>query len=240
MKTAIITGASSGIGRATAIRLSQVDDIDNLVLLARSDSGLEETASRMNHEGKQIRTIQVDLTDLSSLEPLVKGIYDTFGSIDILCNVAGYAEPAALLDTTNENIEQTYRVNVLGPLVLTRECVKYMRNPGKEWSKIVNVASTAGLTPRPGWIAYASAKAAVISMGETLTQELAEWGILVYTVAPGRCATEFRRKVAPEEDPSTIMQPEDVADTIADLLAQKKSRLDGQVIVVREIPHRRR
>ena len=103
-------------------------------------------------------------------------------------------------------------------------------------SKILNVASTAGVTPRPGWLAYASSKAAVVSMGETLTNELAEYGIKVYTISPGRCATELRRKLAPEEDPTTIMQPEHVAEVIMTLVHDDETCLDGQNLIVRQLP----
>lgn len=237
MKTVIITGASQGIGRATAIRLSNEPDVQNIVLIARSKEGLEQTAASMNHEGKTIKQVPFDLGDLEGIEPLVKSIYDEFGQIDALLNVAGYAEPNALLDTTNDNIMTTYTVNVFSLIVITRECVKYMRNKP---SKIVNVASTAGVTPRPGWIAYASSKAAVVAISQTLADELAEYKIKVYAISPGRCATELRRKLAPEEDPSTIMQPSDVADVIAMLLNDAESCLDGQNIIVRQLPQHRK
>jgi short-subunit dehydrogenase len=213
--------------------LSREPEIANIVLLARSESGLQETVAQMNHEGTTIKAVPTDLADLDAIEPLAKGIYDEFGSIDVLLNIAGYAEPAALLDTTNENILTTYAINVFATIVLTRECVKYMRNHP---SKILNVASTAGVTPRPGWLAYASSKAAVVSIGETLADELAEYGIKVYTISPGRCATELRRKLAPEEDPATIMQPEQVATVIANLIHDDETCLDGQNLVVRQLP----
>lgn len=233
MKTCIITGASQGIGRATAVRLSREPDIANFVLLARSESGLETTRALMNGEGKTIRTLPTDLSDLEAIEPLVKSIFEEFGHIDLLLNIAGYAEPAALLDTTIENLTTTYFINVFATIILTRECVKYMRNHP---SKILNVASTAGVTPRPGWLAYASSKSAVVSMGEALTNELAEYGIKVYTVSPGRCATELRRKLAPEEDPSTIMRPEQVAEVVATLIRDDETCLDGQNLIVRQLP----
>ncbi|MDZ4180093.1 MAG: SDR family oxidoreductase [Coriobacteriia bacterium] len=156
-------------------------------------------------------------------------MHDEFGGIDLLLNVAGYAEPCSLLDTSIENLTRTYTVNVFSVLVLTRECVKYMRDRP---AKILNVASTAGTTSRPGWIAYASSKAAVVSMSNTLADELSEYGIRVYTVSPGRCATELRRNLAPDEDPSTIMQPERVADVIALLMNDDETCLDGQNIIV--------
>ncbi|HET6351772.1 MAG TPA: SDR family oxidoreductase [Coriobacteriia bacterium] len=236
MKTAIITGASQGIGRAAAVRLSNDPTVGNIVLLARNAEKLAGTVEQMNPE-KSIKAIPTDLSDIDAIEGLVKGVYDEFGSIDILLNVAGYAEPAALLDTTNDNIRTTYFINVFATIVITRECVKYMKNTP---AKILNVASTAGVTPRPGWLAYASSKAAVVSMGETLTQELAEYGIKVYTISPGRCATELRVKLAPEEDPSTIMQPEDVAEVIAGLIADTETCLDGQNLIVRQLPQHRK
>jgi 3-oxoacyl-[acyl-carrier protein] reductase len=233
MKTCIITGASQGIGRATAVRLSREKGIENMALIARSGEGLEETVALMEREGKTIRTYPFDLADLEGIEGLVEDIHAEFGSFDMLLNVAGYAEPCSLLDTTTENIKQTYTINVFAMLIMVRECVKYMR---ERPSKILNVASTAGLSSRPGWIAYASSKAAVVSLSNTLADELAEYGIKVYSVSPGRCATELRQKLAPEEDPSTIMQPDQVADVIANLMSDDESCLDGQNIVVRQAP----
>jgi 3-oxoacyl-[acyl-carrier protein] reductase len=233
MKTCIITGASQGIGRATAIRLSNDASVGNIVLIARNEAGLAVTMARMNTIETNVKMVPYDLSDLGGVEELVKDVYDEFGSIDVLLNIAGYAAPDALLDTTNEDIETTFMVNVFSMIVLTRECVKYMRNHP---SKIVNVASTAGVTSRPGWLTYAASKAAVISMSNTLSDELAEYQIKVYSVSPGRCATELRRKLAPEEDPTTIMQPEHVADVIATLLADSETCLDGQNLIVRQMP----
>ena len=237
MKTCVITGASQGIGRAVAVRLSREPGLEGFALIARSLAGLEETASMMEQEGKVISSIPYDLADLDGIETLVAGIDEEFGSIDMLLNVAGYARPCSLLDTTIENLTTTYTVNVFATYVLTRECAKYMRDRP---SKILNVASTAGTTSRPGWLAYASSKAAVVSMSNTLADELAEYRIKVYTISPGRCATELRRRLAPDEDPSTIMQPDQVADVVATLMSDGENCLDGQNIIVRQAPPKTR
>ena len=229
-KTAIITGASQGIGRATAVRLSREPDVTGFALVARDEAKLRETAAMMDATGAQIEVYPYDLADLEGIPALVRGIRDRFGSIELLCNIAGYAEPKALLDTTTENIVRTYTVNVMAMLVLVREAVRWMqRHP----AKILNVASTAGITSRPGWVAYASSKAAVVSLSTSLSDELAGTGIKVYTISPGRCATDLRRILAPEEDLTTIMQPEEVADVIATLLDDGERTLDGQNIIVR-------
>jgi 3-oxoacyl-[acyl-carrier protein] reductase len=230
-RTAVVTGASQGIGRATAVKLSRDPSIETLVLIARSEQGLRDTAAACEGATASIVPIAFDLGQLDGIPDLVAGIHDRHGSIDVLLNIAGYAEPKSLLDTTAENLVTTFTVNVFAMLLLTREVARYMQ--GRP-TKIVNIASTAGITARPGWVAYASSKAAVVSLSQTLAEELAGSGIKIYTISPGRTATELRRKLAPEEDPSTIMQPDAVADVIAMLVAENERTLDGQNIIVRQ------
>ncbi|MFL5642051.1 MAG: SDR family NAD(P)-dependent oxidoreductase [Chloroflexota bacterium] len=229
-KVCVITGASQGIGRAAAVRMSRSPDVDALVLIARSEEGLKGTAAELSADGKRVELIPYDLTDLDGIPPLVERIQRDYGGIDILLNIAGYADPQSLLDTSTENIVQTYTINVFAMLVLIREAVRHI---GARPAKILNVASTAGITSRPGWLAYASSKAAVVSLSATLADELAGSGVKVYSISPGRTATELRRKLAPEEDPSTIMQPGQVADVIAQLMSDDEVTLDGQNIIVR-------
>lgn len=227
----IVTGASQGIGRATAIRLAREPDVAGLALVARQADRLAETAAAIGPGRTEVACFPYDLADLDGIADLVARIRERFGRIDALCNIAGYAEPNSLLDTTTENIVRTYTINVMAMLVLIREAVRVMQHhPGK----ILNVASTAGITSRPGWVAYASSKAAVVSLSQTLADELAGSGIKVYAISPGRCATDLRRILAPEEDTTTIMQPEEVADVIARLLDEGEQILDGQNIIVRK------
>lgn len=229
-KTAIVTGASRGIGQAIAITLSYREDIDNFIILSRSKEGLIKTALAMN-PNKNIKYYSIDLTDYKKVQDLVLEVGEQYGSIDYLLNVAGYANPKSLLETSIEDWEFTYKVNVHATFNLIKEVTKYMKKTG---GKILNVASTAGSTPRPGWLAYASSKAAIISISKTLSEELSEYGILVYCISPGRCATELRRILAPDEDPNTIMQPMHVAEVVNNLLSDGGICLDGQDIIVRK------
>jgi short-subunit dehydrogenase len=230
-RTCIITGASQGIGRASAVRLSREPSITDLVLIARSADGLESTAAACEGATTRLDLVAYDLADLEGIPDLVARLHQQHGSIDVLLNIAGYAEPKSLLDTTAQNLVTTFTVNVFAMLILTREVVRYMQ--GRP-TKIVNIASTAGISARPGWVAYASSKAAVVSLSQTLSEELAGTGVKIYTISPGRTATELRRKLAPEEDPSTIMQPDAVADVIAMLVGEGERTLDGQNIIVRQ------
>jgi short-subunit dehydrogenase len=229
-KVCVVTGASQGIGRAAAIRMSREPEVGTIVLIARSAAGLEGTLAEMGAHDKTVELIPYDLMDLDGIPGLVRRIHDQYGSIDVLLNIAGYADPRSLLDTDVENIQKTYTINVFAMLLLIREAVRYMYDRP---AKILNVASTAGITSRPGWLAYASSKAAVVSLSATLADELAGSGIKVYSISPGRTATELRRKLAPEEDPASIMQPSQVADVIAQLMTDAEVTLDGQNIIVR-------
>ena len=233
MRTCIITGCGDGIGKATACALSKTDFFDSYALLGRNKEAIMETIRLMkNNSGKiQAEYYEIDFSQPEKIPYVMKQVLKEFQGIGCLLNIAGYTEPLPLLSTSLESFDYTYKVNVYSPFMLIKECTRYMKSDG---GKIINVASTAGMTPRPGWLSYASSKAAVISMSQTLTAELAEYGIKVYCVSPGRCATKLRKRLAPEEDPSTIMQPEDVADVICKLVSPEEQCLDGQNIVIRK------
>jgi len=230
LSTCIITGAAGGIGQAVAKDLSALKLFDNLALIVR-DIEAAKGCTAFANEKCAVKLYEYDLAQAADIPALVERINAELGEITCLLNIAGYTNPQPVMTTTLDDFQYTYAVNVFAPFMLIRECVKYMRSLHD--AKIINIASTAGITPRPGWISYASSKAAMISISQTLTEELREYGIKVYCVSPGRCATKLRRKLAPNEDPSTIMQPEDVSKVICDLVAEKRCCLDGQNIIVR-------
>ncbi len=231
MKTCIITGAGSGIGREVAKQISCGSEYNNIALLGRNLQDLKETKSQMQSNGKDVDIWIIDFMNPEKVPAIVESIYEKYGSIDCLLNIAGYTDPKPLLQTSLDNMLTTYQVNVMSPFMLIRECTRYMKNQG---GKILNVASTAGMTPRPGWLSYSSSKAAIISISNTLTDELAEYGIKIYCVSPGRCATKLRKRLAPNEDPTTIMQPHEVATVICNLIDNSENCLDGQNIIIRK------
>lgn len=232
MTCCIITGAASGIGRAAAVEMSRRGYFQTLVLVSRREEMLEETRSLLA-PGCDTVAMPFDLTRLEAIPELVADIRRRCGGIRCLLNIAGYTDPQPLLTTSDANLRDTYATNVFAPFVLIRECVRYMRE-NRGVSKILNVASTAGITERPGWLSYASSKAALASMSKTLSEELAEYNIKVYCVSPGRCATDLRRKLAPGEDPAAIMQPATVGEVICNLVAPGEQCLDGQNIIIRK------
>ena len=126
MKSCIITGASQGIGRATAVKMSYEEGIKNIALIARNVDNLNKTKELMNPECNVI-VVPHDMMDLDGIEGVVDNIYKEFGSIDLLINGAGFVNPTALLDTTNDNFERTFTINTVSMLVMIRSCVRYMK-----------------------------------------------------------------------------------------------------------------
>ena len=174
-RVCVLTGAGDGIGRASAIELSKCGYYDTFALLGRNLKQLNNTAQEMKNVN--VKIYNIDFENLEEISKIIDEVYSDFHSIDCLLNIAGYTDPQPLLTTSLESFKLTYFINVFAPFLLMKECVKYMKTSG---GKILNVASTAGMTPRPGWLSYASSKASVISMSQTLTEELAEYGIKLY------------------------------------------------------------
>jgi len=228
----LITGASKGIGRAIALEIAQ--DCSALVLLARSEDCLRELGNELKAKNPRCKVIikVADASEPSVIHECFETITSLLRGLDVLVNCAGKAiAPTAIQEVSLETWEEIFRVNATVPFLMTQAAIPAMR--GSAHPTILNVASTAGLSPRPGWSAYAASKAALVSLSITMAEELKPYGIKVHCIAPGRTATELRRTLAPDEDPSTIMQPEEVAHVVRFLLSPDGKVLHGQAIVVR-------
>ena len=226
-KVVVVTGASRGIGKAIVEKLAVHGA--KLVLASRNIDSINEIGAGLDC---QWLAQQTDVSDEQSVKNLMKATADHFGALDVLINNAGFVEPLGLQEITLEGWNTTLAVNLTGTFLCTREAVRgLMKRSG---GKIVNIASTAGLTARPGWSAYAASKAAVISFSQAMADELRVYGIRVFCICPGRTATDLRRRLAPNEDPTTIMQPEAVVKVIEFCLTGAADVVEGQPILVRE------
>ena len=232
MNNVVITGASRGIGRSIALTLAR--DFPKIYLVARSEDALEEVSAeiRAAHPFTRVEVCPISVTDEGAVKKLMHDIAATDGDLQSLINCAGYAIPAtAIEEISSQTWMQVYESNMLSTFLMTRESLSLLKRNKR--ASIVNIASTAGLTPRPGWSAYASAKAALINFSQTMAEELKPYGIRVHCVAPGRTATELRRILAPDEDPRSIMGPTAVAKIVQFLVSEHGDVLKGQPIMIR-------
>lgn len=225
-KVMVITGARSGIGYCTALRAQEVGW--NVIW-----------ASRQIEEDNEVLTVcnansvcrNLDVGSERSVKDFFTYIESHYGRLDALINCAGFVDPQSVLTTSLENWDRTIRINLTGTFLCSKAAIPIMKKTG---GKIINISSTAGLTARPGWSAYAASKSGVISLSEAMAEELAAYDIKVFIICPGRTATPLRKILAPNEDPMTIMQPETVADTILFCLSKEAEPMEGQPILVRE------
>jgi NAD(P)-dependent dehydrogenase (short-subunit alcohol dehydrogenase family) len=228
----IITGASRGIGKAIALTLAR--DFPKIYLVSRSKDALEDVSEeiRAAHPFTRVEVCPISVTDEAAVKGLMHDVREADGDLQSLINCAGYAIPAtAVEEISSETWMEVYEANMLSTFLMTRESLPLLKRNNR--ASIVNIASTAGLTPRPGWSAYASAKAALVNFSQTMGEELKPYGIRVHCVAPGRTATELRAILAPDEDPSTIMGPGEVAKVVQFLVSPHGDVLKGQPIMVR-------
>ena len=209
-RVALITGASRGIGRAIALRLAQAGA--TTVLAARTESALVTVADRIRALGVETLVVPTDVTDEQQLEALVNATLTRCGHIDILVNNAGGGPPRTpVVKARIRDWEWTVRLNLWATMILTKLALPSMIE--RRSGTIVNLCSLAGLTGKPGEAAYAAAKFGVRGFGQSLFEEIREYGIKVSTICPGYVDTGLippNRRV----DRSKMLSPEDVAQAV--------------------------
>lgn len=232
-RTMLVTGASKGIGRATVRRFfDAVDGPSELILLARQSAAFDDTMRELESEnphGRRAHRYDVDLADRQAVLEATAEVMRRHETVDVLVNNAGYTDPKPIQQIDFASFERTMAVNLYAPFTFVQEALRL----GNTFQLIVNIASTAGLQGRPGWLTYSASKSAMITMSEVMKEELKIFGTRVCCISPGRCATDLRRTLAPDEDPSTIMQPEHVATVIEMLASDAGPFIDSQNLVVR-------
>ncbi|HMJ51862.1 MAG TPA: SDR family oxidoreductase [Polyangiaceae bacterium] len=180
-RVAIVTGASSGIGEATAVCLARAGF--RVVVVARREPLLHLLAARIGGEGGQALPIAADLADTAETHAIVERTLDAFGGVDILVNNAGYGPPWALEQMNRDQVRHAFEVNLFGAAQLIAELTPVMRAQGA--GRIINVSSLAKGVAAPFATVYAATKAALESMTDCLRLELGPFGIALCLVVPG-------------------------------------------------------
>jgi NADP-dependent 3-hydroxy acid dehydrogenase YdfG len=209
---AIITGASSGIGKATALAFAAKGI--NLALMGRSLERLNQVAEAAQAQGVEVSVYQTDLSDVATVKSTLEAIASELGNIDILVNNAGMGYTNLLKDTSLSEWEQVLQLNLTSVFQCIMGVLPMMRQQGR--GTIINVASIAGVTPFPGWGAYSVSKAGLITLSKVLAAEERANGIRIVTISPGAVNTSIwdTETVNADFDRSAMLTPETIAQSI--------------------------
>ncbi len=210
-KTAIVTGAGRGIGRATAIALAK--EGVNIGLVGLTLSNLEKVAEELREFNVKIAVATADVADLDSITTAVEKIRGELGSIDILINNAGTAKFGGFLDLSPEEWENIIKVNLIGVYNTTRAVLPEMIE--RKAGDIVNISSSAGQKGAPVTSAYSASKFGVLGLTESLALEVRKHNIRVVGLTPSTVVTDLATETnLISGNPENVMHPEDLADLI--------------------------
>lgn len=210
-KTAFITGAGKGIGRAAALALAK--EGVNLGLIARTESDLRKVVEEAEKEGVRAAFAVADVSSLKEVEAAISTLTEALGSADILINNAGIGKFGSVLETSPEDWKQVIDVNLMGMFYVTRTVLPQLVE--KNGGDVVNISSMSGLKGDPGSSAYSASKFGVLGFTQSLSQEVRKHNIRVFALTPSRVITEFAGSTEePENSQEKFMQPEDIAEYI--------------------------
>lgn len=211
---AVITGASRGIGRATALALAQPGR--HLVLAARNAPALDAVAAEVRACGADASVVPCDVTAEPHVRRLIETAAAITGAIDLLINNAGSAVVQSLAALSLAEWENCLRINLTGTFLTCRHAVSFM----PAGSLIVNVVSVAGRQGFPGWSAYCAAKHGVMGFSAAIREELRDQGVRVSVVLPAATDTDLWEQVPGSWNRAAMIHADDVARAIATLAAQ--------------------
>src|SRR5215207_697973 len=235
-KVAVVTGASSGIGEATAKALAA--EGATVVVAARRQDRLEDLVERINGDGGKALAVSCDVTDEEQAHDLIQRAKDEFGRVDILVNNAGVMQLSEVKKGLSDEWRTMFEVNVLGLLYVTDATIEVMKEQGT--GHLVNISSLASRGTRPALGVYSGTKMAVNGISEALRQELLEDDIRVTMVEPGAVETELPEHITDEEARQGLsslleqldpLQAEDIANAIVYVVTQPKRVSINEILI---------
>lgn len=211
-KTCLLTGASGGIGTKIAKKL--IENNCNIFLTGTTKTKLENLVHSLepiNQNNVQIKYSTCDFSSIGELTKLIDTIRNTFSTIDILINCAGVFPKSTLENSSLEEFENCFNVNVKAPFILSKEFSKDMMN--KKWGRIVNIGSSSSYDGFKETSIYCASKHALLGFSRALSDELKEFNIRSFCISPGSVKTDMA-KILTTQDFSTFIDPEEIAQML--------------------------
>lgn len=236
-KTAIVTGASRGLGRAIAIGLAE-DGYNIVINYAGNTAAAEETKAAVETHGVQAITVQGDVSDKAAVDALVQTAIDTFGSVEVLVNNAGIVRDKLMRRMKEEDWDAVLNTNLKGVFLMTQAVSPYMVKARR--GAIVNISSIVGEIGNRGQANYSAAKAGVIGLTKATAKEFASRGVRVNAVAPGFIETDMtavlsdavKQQLVADIPLGHMGQPEDIAEAVRYLVSDRARFVTGAVLDV--------
>jgi len=230
MLTAIVTGATKGIGKAIALKLAELNY--NVVLVGRNARLLQEVRAGIEAKGGECLSVKADLSNERSFDKIIKESYFHFGQIDVLINNAGVAESGSIEDTDIKMWELIHRVNARAPFFLSKAAIPYLKKSDNP--VVINIGSVVGFKGYENQAAYVSSKHALTGFTKVLAKEEQKDGIKVHLVSPGGVNTEMIQEMRPDIDGNQLIQPEEIAEIVEFLVTRKGKGMVDHIYLRRQ------
>ena len=235
-RTAFITGASRGIGRACALALAEAGA--RVALAARNTAPLEELAAEIRSQGREAFAVAIEMTSADSIHEAFAKTAQEFGPVAILVNNAGITKDGLALRMKKDDWDSVLATNLTGSFLASQQVLQYMMR--ERWGRIINISSVVGEMGNPGQANYVASKAGLIGLTKALAQEMGSRNITVNAVAPGFIETDMTQKLSQERKDNMIGhialkrigQPEDVAAAVRFLASEDARYITGHVLNV--------
>jgi 3-oxoacyl-[acyl-carrier protein] reductase len=235
-KTAIVTGASQGIGETIAIEMAKSGA--TVFCLARNKEALDTTIKKITENGGKATAFSCDISNNDNFKTIILDIIKEYGSIDILVNNAGITKDNLLMRMSDDQWDDVLNINLKGSFTCIRSVIKHMMK--KKFGRIINITSIVGITGNAGQANYAASKSGLIGLTKSIAKEVASRGITANCVAPGwietsmtdQLSTEVKNKFLSQIPAGKIGQSKDIANTVIFLASDEAQYITGQTITV--------
>ena len=240
-KLSLVTGASRGMGRAIALKLSSLGSkvaVNYVAIEADNKSDADSVMETIISRGGEAMSVEADVRDSDAVKAMVQKVTEKWGKIDILVNNAGINRDTLLLRMPDKSWDDVIDTNLRGAYLCTKFALRSMIK--QRWGRIVNIASIAGLIGNVGQTNYAASKGGLIAFTKSVAREVGSRNITANAIAPGFIKTKMTENL-PEEIKKSILamsslrrfgEPEEVAELVAFLVSDRAGYITGQVISI--------